>query len=225
VCEVRESVHPPLTRYSFFRLEPTLREVAYRVVERCSLSPVLDSCFVIGARSSDLRLIPTQVHLHSHAASTTTTKSAVRLRQVPRACGEAMMTCSPAGPWCGPSPWCCCAGSCCPTGAPHSAPSTCAASRRGSSSCAAAARAASAAAHRPWCRPQPLSSCLPSSPVSTRPFRSVRLWLCVRGYTQRNATHSCNTTVLHDQPPRCTTVSYTSHLPHHPPKHLPHTRP
>lgn len=178
MCEARESVHPPLTRYSFFRLEPTLREVAYRVVERCSLSPVLDSCFVIGARSSDLRLIPTQVHLHSHAASTTTTKSAVRLRQVPRACGEAMMTCSPGGPWCGPSPWCCCAGSCCPTGAPHSAPSTCAASRRGSSSCAAAARAASGALWalqpRPWCPPLRLSSCLPSPAAQKgrKPFPS-----------------------------------------------------
>jgi hypothetical protein len=35
---------------------------------------------------------------------------------------------------------------------------------------------------------------------------------------------SCNTTVLHDQPPRCTTVSYTPHPPHHPPVLLLHAQ-
>jgi hypothetical protein len=35
---------------------------------------------------------------------------------------------------------------------------------------------------------------------------------------------SCKTTVLHDHPPRCTTVSYRClYTPHHPPVHLLHT--
>jgi hypothetical protein len=84
-------------------------------------------------------------------------------------------------------------------------------------------RGEAGAAHR---HPQPddyrlmmrtLPPLLPSRPSAHAPqcegverlaWRAANAWPC---------NLSCNTTVLHDQPPRCTAMPYTPHLPHHPP--------